>query len=270
MYCLVPRKLVLMNLLMHEPLVYVAVCVANLRSLVKHYASNMFPAFLFLFVSLHLWIFLSIHPPVHWHMQHASPLNMQRAKKNIVGVAALITKNAKNIRNRVCRGFQMAQCNYTCKRRTRSQHMHHDPLGQKTAILLQVAAPAETEFMSTIENPESPTCNPTKKRTGEKTVPSRINKRDHESVAGGRLSSENIRKEKVPAGKEPTCPDVQQTPSTCRDHHQHPHVLASKQPVLDSSKRMFCLRGGYIAGRGRRWLWFKILWYGHKEVHAGS
>ena len=64
-------------------------------------------------------------------MQHASPLNMQRAKKNIVGVAALITKNAKNIRNRVCRGFQMAQCNYTCKRRTRSQHMHHDPLGQK-------------------------------------------------------------------------------------------------------------------------------------------
>lgn len=41
-------------------------------------------------------------------------------------------------------------------------------LAKKNAILLQIAAPAETEIMSTIENPESPTCNPTKTRPGKK------------------------------------------------------------------------------------------------------
>ena len=46
--------------------------------------------------------------------------------------------------------------------------------------------------------------------------------------------------------------------------------LGLKATCVGFLKGVFCLRGGYIAGSGRRWLWFKILWYGHKEVHAGS
>ena len=46
---------------MHEPLVYVALCVATLRSLVKHYVSNMFLAFMF-FVCLPPFGNFSVHP----------------------------------------------------------------------------------------------------------------------------------------------------------------------------------------------------------------